>query len=168
MPASDQGINKSDYVVVPRTLIFLFNAENDVLLLYGSPTKRLWAGLYNGIGGHIEAGEDIVSAAKRELEEETGINEIEIYLCGQVMVDVNNDAGVAIFIFKGYYDRIQLIPSPEGGLAWIPVSELRDVPVVEDLKVILPRIVSHRPGDPLLIGIYSYNANGNLEISLLP
>ena len=40
--------------------------EPEVLLLRGAADKRLWANRYNGLGGHVEAGEDVLSAAKRE------------------------------------------------------------------------------------------------------
>lgn len=168
MPASDQGIDVRKYLVIPRTLIFLFNSRDEVLLLRGSQTKRLWAGLFNGIGGHIEAGEDILAAAKRELYEETGIADVDIYLCGQIMVDVNRDAGVSIFIFKGSYDGQNLIPSNEGDLAWVRISELDTIPLVEDLTVILPRAAAFQPGDRTMIGIYSYDPDGNLKVSLQP
>lgn len=64
MPSSDQGINRERYMLIPRMLIFLRRGES-VLLLKGAPTKRLWAGKYNGVGGHVERGEDILSAARK-------------------------------------------------------------------------------------------------------
>ena len=69
MPQSDQGITKDRYTVVPRVAIFLRRGDA-VLLLKGAPTKRLWANKYNGLGGHVERGEDAMSAARRELLEE--------------------------------------------------------------------------------------------------
>ena len=65
MPASEQGVDFSRYMLIPRVLIFL-RRGNSVLLLKGAPTKRLWAGKYNGVGGHVEAGEGILSAAQRK------------------------------------------------------------------------------------------------------
>ena len=93
MPVSDQGYREDRFQVVPRTLIFLFNEKEQVLLLKGSPNKKIWAGFYNGVGGHIEAGEDILSSARRELFEETGIDTAELRLCGQVMVEVDAAPG---------------------------------------------------------------------------
>ena len=72
MPATDQGLNQDRYMLIPRTLIFLTRGDN-ILLIKGAVNKRLWANLYNGIGGHIESGEDILSAARRELTEETSL-----------------------------------------------------------------------------------------------
>ena len=74
MGREDQGVAKSKhrYQVIPRTLCFITYGD-EVLLLRGGPHKRLWAGRYNGVGGHIEAGEDVHAATLREIDEETGL-----------------------------------------------------------------------------------------------
>ena len=99
MPVSDQGITRDRYMLIPRVLIFLLRGES-VLLLKGAPTKRLWAGKYNGVGGHVERGEDVHSAAHRELLEETGLV-ANLRLVGIVIVDADEKIGVGIYIFSG-------------------------------------------------------------------
>lgn len=165
MPSEDQGLNGRRYVIVPRTLIFLFNTKGDVLLLKGDKTKRLWPGLYNGIGGHVEPGEDVLSSAERELFEEAGIDGVFLYLCGQIMVHVEARTGVGVFIFKGQFNKMEFRPSSEGDLEWISMSKLSNYPIVDDLKVVLPLVAGHRLGEPLLIGKSAYNEMGDLEIS---
>jgi 8-oxo-dGTP diphosphatase len=51
-------------MIIPRVAVFL-RRNDSYLLLKGAPTKRLWANKYNGLGGHIERGEDVLSAAKQ-------------------------------------------------------------------------------------------------------
>jgi 8-oxo-dGTP diphosphatase len=164
-PKSDQGIDHVRYQVVPRVLIFLFDQQNRVLLLKGSPQKRLWAGLFNGIGGHIEAGEDILEAAQRELFEETGISELSLDFCGQIMVDVSPEVGVAIFILKKVYQGTTLSKSNEGSLAWVDVDDLDTVPLVEDLPVLLPKVAQQGPSSKMIIAKYTYGTGGDLRIS---
>lgn len=164
-PKSNQGIDHVRYQVVPRTLIFVFDQHNRVLLLKGSPQKRLWAGLYNGIGGHIEAGEDILEAAQRELLEETGISELSLDLCGQIMVDASLQVGVAIFIFKGEYHGTSLSPSDEGSLAWVDLDHLDSMPLVEDLPELLPKVAQHGPSSSMILAKYTYGTEGDLNIS---
>ena len=98
MPQSDQGITRDRYMLIPRTVIFLRRGES-YLLIKGAPIKRLWAGKYNGVGGHVERGEDVLSAAKRELKEETGLD-AGLWLCGTVIVDVDG-FGICLFVFSG-------------------------------------------------------------------
>ncbi len=91
MPVSDQGIKQERYTLIPRTAIFLRRGDS-YLLLRGSASKRLWAGKYNCLGGHIERGEDVRSSASRELLEESGL-EADLWLCGTVVIDAGERGG---------------------------------------------------------------------------
>jgi len=165
MPASDQGITHDRYMLVPRTLVFA-TRHNQVLLLEGAPDKRLWAGRYNGVGGHVERGEDVLQTARREFAEETGLELVDPWLCGVVTVDVGQDVGVGIFVFRGKCSTGDPKPSTEGTLAWVPFEQVGDLPLVEDLYVLLPRLLAMQPGDPPFAAQYSYNETGKLIIKM--
>ena len=144
MPQSDQGISNDRYSVIPRVAIFLRRGDS-FLLLKGAPTKRLWANKYNGLGGHVERGEDVLSAAKRELLEETGLT-ADLWLCGVLIVDAG-EMGIALYLFTGESFEGELILSQEGAVEWITLEQIRTLPVVEDLPILLTRIHGMQRGD---------------------
>jgi 8-oxo-dGTP diphosphatase len=164
MPVSDQGLLPNRYNLVPRSLIFL-TRDDEVLLIQGSHSKKIWADLYNGIGGHIEKGEDIVSAAQREIREETGLIPDDLWLCGVITIDAGNNQGICVFIFRGECTHGLPEPSVEGLPSWIPICEIDSLDLVEDLYIILPRILSLKKGDPPLSLLYTYDDADQLKIS---
>ena len=91
MGKDDQGLQsgKRRFQVIPRVLVFLRN-EDDVLLLKGAPDKRIWANLYNGVGGHVEVDEDVYSAALREVYEETGLEVSNLELRAIANIDAGS------------------------------------------------------------------------------
>jgi 8-oxo-dGTP diphosphatase len=164
MPSKDQGILNGRYTLVPRTLVFLTRGEQ-ILLIKGAPHKRLWANLYNGVGGHVERGEDVLTAARREVYEETGLQPETIWLCGIITIDARQESGICIFIFRGESRQGEVHPSTEGSLEWVSMGQLSSLAVVEDLQTILPRVISQSPESPPFSANYQYDENDHLVIT---
>jgi 8-oxo-dGTP diphosphatase len=166
MGQNDQGLKsgRPRYQVIPRVLIFIRH-EADVLLLKGAPTKRIWANLFNGLGGHVEVGEDILSAARREVLEEAGLEIDNLMLRAVVNIDAGDPAvGILFFAFVGWSPTRHITPSHEGELHWLPVNQLDQVPLVEDLNWLLPRLLTEPDGSGPLFLHYSYDQDDQLVI----
>ncbi len=131
-----------------------------MLLLKGAPNKRLWANRYNGVGGHIEQGEDVLTAAKREFAEETGLTEVDLQLCGTITVDTGERIGIGIYVFRGECGEGELKSSPEGTLEWAPISKIQSLNLVEDLYELLPRVLAGGPDIPPFSAHYCLRSGG--------
>ena len=172
MNAAEQGAREAGggrHLVTPRVLVLLTSTNpatgrREVLLLKGAATKRLWANRYNGLGGHVEAGEDVHAAAVREVWEEAGVAVARLTLCGVVNIDTGFDEqgrrpGVMMFVFVGAAAERSLWASAEGAPEWVDVAALRDLTLVDDLYELLPRALA---GD-FFYGHYSPQPDGTLR-----
>jgi 8-oxo-dGTP diphosphatase len=163
MSDRNQNINPDRYKFIPRVLIFSTH-DDKLLLIKGSPTKKLWPNLFNGIGGHIEQGENILSAAKREYLEETGLELLDPQLRAIVTIDTGQAVGICMFVFTGSAGEGALLSSSEGTLHWIDPISIKSLPLVEDLETLIPKVLTRDKNDPILYAHYWYNENGSLLI----
>ena len=153
------------YTATPRSLIFVTHGA-DVLLLRGAAHKGWWAGRLNGVGGHIEREEDVWSSAQRELREETGLEAVaDLRLAAIINAALGAaDNGIMLFVFTARSLTREVIESAEGTLEWIPQADLADYPVINDLRVLLPRVLNRPDGAPPLFAHYWVAEQGELVV----
>ncbi len=165
MGASEQGSSqiKGRWLVVPRTLCFILNGD-DVLLMKRASHKRIFPNRYNGVGGHIERNEDPLSSASREIREETGLEVRDLHLRAVYNVDAGDEVGIGVFIFTAISDQRTTTESDEGTLHWIPRVEVLNYDLVEDIPLILPRILAMGPHDPPLFVHLSYDDSDRIQL----
>jgi len=165
MSLDGQRLDPTRYAVIPRTISFIVR-QNEILLIKLPPDHAGWAGRYNGVGGHVEIGEDPVSAARREVLEETGLTVADQILCGVVTIDTGNSPGIGLFVFVGKVIKGNLGASSEGTPAWLALDDLGAFQLVEDLDFLIPQALQAYSEDTVFFAAYTYNSQGELQIAL--
>jgi 8-oxo-dGTP diphosphatase len=143
-----QILDQTRYKTIPRTLIFLIR-DSQILLLKYSNDKRAWGGLLNGIGGHIERGEDPLKAALREIQEEVGLVPQALRYCGSLFVDATGELGISIFVFMGKCSAEEIKASAEGEAMWVERDQLASQSTLADIPQLLDlTFASYESGRP--------------------
>src|SRR5574340_1379072 len=102
--------------------------DGKVLMHKRAEDKEKFPGFWIGPGGHVDEGEDVLTAAMREIKEETG-----------VLLEASN-VKLKVLAFHHHLDRGEvwmeylfratipadqtIISTPEGESKWIPLNEL--------------------------------------------
>jgi 8-oxo-dGTP diphosphatase len=100
-------------------------------------------GKYNGLGGKLDASEDVVSGLRREIREEAGLECDEILLRGTISWPGFGKHGEDWFGFIFRIDRWHGTPhvdNPEGTLSWVALSKLLELPLWEGDRYFLPLV----------------------------
>jgi 8-oxo-dGTP diphosphatase len=100
-------------------------------------------GKYNGLGGKLDAGEDVVAGLRREVREEAGIECDTIVLRGTISWPGFGKNGEDWFAFVFRIDRWHgevHSESAEGTLVWMDVERLLDLPLWEGDRYFVPLV----------------------------
>ena len=124
------------------TVSFVRSGEQLLLLRHGPGNDR-FAGRWNGVGGHVEAGEGVRAAARRELREEAGIDVEGLRLRGVVHETGLLGHAYVVFFFVGEVAGRALRPAPGVELAWHELARVRELSLVDDLHELLDALLSN-------------------------
>ncbi len=116
------------------TLAYIRSPDrSQVLLLHRDKRPDdIHYGKYLGLGGRVEADEDVVTGVLREVREESGLIAGAVTLRGTVFWPGFGTDGQDWFGFIFRVDSFSGTPhggNHEGTLAWVPISNLADVPM---------------------------------------
>lgn len=112
--------------------IFVANSQGQILLQLRSPKKRIQPNKWDqSVGGHVDEGEDYLTAAKREVLEELGISDVAFTEIGKYYKEsVINGINHKKFntIYKINYDGDVSFPEEEiAEIKWFNREELDDL-----------------------------------------
>jgi 8-oxo-dGTP diphosphatase len=105
-------------------------------------------GKYNGLGGKMQADEDIVACMRREIREEAGIECEELRLRGTISWPGFGPKGEDWLGFVFRIDRFEGTPyerNPEGTLSWVPVKDIMGLPLWDGDRHFLPLVFDEDP-----------------------
>ncbi len=133
------------FTPILATLGYVMSPDRQQVLLIHRSTRPedLHAGKYNGLGGKLDAGEDVVSGMRRESREEAGIECDEIVLRGTISWPGFGKHGEDWFGFIFRIDRWHGEPlsrNAEGVLGWHEVARLQELPLWEGDRHFLPLV----------------------------
>lgn len=133
------------YTPILATLGYVFSPDGKRVLLIHRHGRDgdLHAGKYNGLGGKLEPGEDVMTCMRREIREEAGIECDEITLCGTISWPGFGKGGEDWFGFIFRIDRWHGEPferNPEGTLSWIEIDRVMSLSLWEGDRHFLPLV----------------------------
>jgi 8-oxo-dGTP diphosphatase len=106
-------------------------------------------GKYNGLGGKLDRGEDVVACMRREIREEAGLECEQLLLRGTVSWPGFGKQGEDWFGFIFRIDRWTGTPradNPEGTLEWVELDRLLTLPLWEGDRFFLPLVFERGSG----------------------
>jgi 8-oxo-dGTP diphosphatase len=157
--------NLSKYINYKTVLTVnaLIWSKGKVLLLKRSANKKLDPGVYSGIGGKVEPGEDFYSALLREIKEETGLTEFESikpFSITQHPYPPTKAEWVNVYFNVQIKEQVKIAPSDDGEYYWKDPKEVDSLPMVTDLKEYIKILVKNP--DAFIFGFFDHDKEGKL------
>jgi 8-oxo-dGTP diphosphatase len=138
------------YTPILATLGYVLSPDGRQVLMIHRNTRPddPHLGKYNGLGGKLEAGEDIVAGMAREIREEAGIECVDLSLRGTISWPGFGKGGEDWFGFLFLISRFSGTPlerNPEGTLEWVDIPRIASLPLWEGDRNFLPLVFDADP-----------------------
>jgi 8-oxo-dGTP diphosphatase len=137
---------------IVATLGYVLSADRSRVLMIRRDTRPddLHYGYYNGLGGKLEPGEDVVAGMRREIREESGLDCDRVELAGTISWPGFGRQGQNWF---GFLFRVPtwsgtaLEGNDEGSLHWMEVADVLAgrLPMWESDRHFLPLVFARDP-----------------------
>ena len=133
------------YTPILATLGYILSPDGRRVLLVHRNRRPNDAhlGKYNGLGGKLAPGEDVVACLRREVREESGLECEELVLRGTISWPGFGKQGEDWFGFVFRVDRYSGEPwreNEEGTLEWVEVERILELPLWEGDRFFLPLV----------------------------
>ena len=138
------------YTPIIGTLGYILSADRKQVLLVhrNARPNDQHLGKYNGLGGKMKEGEDVVACMRREILEEAGLDCLEMTLRGTINWNGFGRKGEDWFGFIFLITRYAGVPvtqNHEGKLAWYSLEVLDSLPMWDGDRYFLPLVFDHDP-----------------------
>ena len=138
------------YTPILATLGYVLSPDRSQVLMVHRNARAddQHLGKYNGLGGKMERGEDVVGCMRREIREEAGIDCEQMQLRGTINWPGFGKQGEDWLGFIFLITRFTGTPrtqNSEGTLEWIPVARILELPLWEGDRHFLPMVFDNDP-----------------------
>jgi 8-oxo-dGTP diphosphatase len=138
------------YTPILATLGYILSPDGRKTLLVHRNKRQndQHLGKFNGLGGKMEAGEDIYSCLTREISEEANISCLETVLRGTINWTGFGPNGEDWFGFIYLIKQFEGTPetsNEEGDLVWVDVDKIMTLPMWEGDRFFLPLVFDEDP-----------------------
>ena len=133
------------YTPIVATLGYVVSADcKRVLMIHrNARADDQHLGKYNGLGGKLEANEDVVAGMRREIREEAGIDCIDMVLRGTLNWPGFGKQGedwLGFIFLITRFEGTPLTVNAEGTLEWVERARLDALPMWEGDRHFLPLV----------------------------
>lgn len=138
------------YTPIVATLGYVLSADRKQVLMIHRNTREddLHLGKYNGLGGKLEADEDVAACMRREIREEAGIECLDLQFRGTLSwpgFGKNGEDWLGFIFVIHRFEGTAHEGNHEGTLEWVPRARLMELPMWEGDQHFLPLVFDDDP-----------------------